>query len=293
MDKILPLILLAASAGLAAQPADLLSAQDLAHFENPAADARIHYGDHALQFGDLRVPEGDGPHPVAVFIHGGCWLSEYDIAHSSPLTAALASNGIATWSLEYRRVGDDGGGWPGTFQDVGRGADHLRTIAGEYNLDLGRVIAMGHSAGGHFALWLSARSRIPPEVPVSAENPLKLRGVVALAPAPDLRNLHEARVCGHVIDRLMGGSPDQVPARYRWGDPMQNPPDGVAQVLVIGKHDLNWAPSGLRYYEAATKRGDNVVKIEARESGHFELIDPGSSSWPLVLRAARKMLGGM
>ncbi len=279
------------SPALAGGRANLLTAADLAHFENPPADARIRYGDRRLQFGDLRVPPGSGPHPVAVFIHGGCWLAEYDIAHSSKLTAALARNGIATWSLEYRRVGDVGGGWPGTFNDIGRGADHLRLIAREHRLDLDRVIVMGHSAGGHLALWLAARSRLPAEAPIGSTDPLAVRGVLALAPAPYLRFLYEKKVCGHVIDKLMGGSPDQFPDRYRWGDPVQLAPDGVRQVLIIGKHDDAWAPSGLRYYRAARARGDDIRIIDAAESGHFELIDPDSTAWPLVLEGARELLG--
>lgn len=278
------------SQAIAERPANLLTAADLGDFENPPSDERIHYGDDPLQFGDLRVPPGEGPHPVAVFIHGGCWLAEYDITHSSKLTDALARNGIATWSLEYRRVGDAGGGWPGTFQDVGRGADHLRSIAEEHRLDLDNVIAMGHSAGGHLALWLAARYRLPSEADVGSAEPLKLNGVLGLAPAPDLAYLHKTKVCGHVIDKLMGGSPEQLPERYQWGGPMQLAPEGVRQVLVIGKYDETWAPPGLHYYQAAKARGDNIQMIEAPNSGHFEMIDPDSTTWPLVLEAARKML---
>jgi acetyl esterase/lipase len=287
-------ILIATPAALACaeEPIEIMTSADLANFEHPPADARIHYGDGALQFGDLRVPAGSGPHPVAVFIHGGCWLAEYDIGHSSELTAALAESGIASWSLEYRRVGDDGGGWPGTFQDIGRGTDHLRSIAGEYNLDLDRVIVMGHSAGGHLALWAAARSRLPADAPVAAADPLPVRGVLALAPASDLEFLHEQQVCGHVIDKLMSGSPAEVPERYGWGSPMQLAADDVRQVLIIGKYDSAWAPTGLRYFEAAKTRGDDVTKIDALESGHFEMIDPDSSTWPLVIGAARDLLGG-
>jgi len=278
------------SPALAGGRADLLTAADLGNFEDPPADARIPYDDGPLQFGDLRVPPGSGPHPVAVFIHGGCWRARYDITHSSKLTAALARNGIATWSLEYRRVGDVGGGWPGTFQDIGRGADHLRSIAREHHLDLDRVIVIGHSAGGHLALWLTARSRLPAEAPVGSAAPLPVRGVLALAPAPDLEFLHEKKVCGHIIDKLMGGSPEQFPDRYRWGDPVQLAPDGVRQVLIIGKYDDMWAPSGLRYFRAAKARGDDIRMIDASESGHFEMIDPDSTTWPLVLEATRKLL---
>jgi acetyl esterase/lipase len=295
LKKLVLLIVLAMSGSLvsAQEQAELLTAADLANFGNPTADARIHYGDGPLQFGDLRLPPGGGPHPVAVFIHGGCWLAEYDISHSNKLTAALARNGIATWSLEYRRVGDEGGGWPGTFQDVGRGTDHLRSIAREHNLDLDRVILMGHSAGGHLALWAAARSRLPAEAPIDSIDPLAVRGVLALAPAPDLEFLHEQQVCGHVIDKLMGGSPGKVPDHYSWGDPMQLVLDGVRQVLIIGKRDDAWAPSGLRYFGAAKMRGDDIRIIEATESGHFEMIDPDSSTWPLVLEAVRELLGSV
>jgi len=270
----------------------LLTAADLAYFENPPADARIRYGDDPLQFGDLRLPAGNGPHPVIVFIHGGCWLAEYDISHSSKLTAALAREGIATWSLEYRRVGDEGGGWPGTFQDVGRGTDYLRTIATEHQLDLNRVIVMGHSAGGHLALWAVARPGLPAEVPIGSSDPLAVRGVLALAPAADLGYLHELQICDHVVDNLMGGSPTQVPDRYRWANPIQLAFDRVRQLLILGKFDDDWTPAGLRYFEVSSARGDDVQMIEATESGHFEMIDPDSSTWPQVLEAARKLLAG-
>ena len=269
---------------------ELLTEEDLVSFDNPPADTRIKYGDDPLQFGDLRVPEGDGPHPVAIFIHGGCWLAEYDISHTNKIAAALARNGIATWSLEYRRVGNDGGGWPGTYLDIGYGADHLRSLADLYNLDLGRVITMGHSAGGHLAIWLAARLTIPDASEISAEHPIPIGGVLALTPAPDLGGLHEQQVCGHVIDGLMGGSPEQYPERYRWGDPMQLPVEGVPQIIIVGKYDNDWTPSGLAYFNVAEERGDNIRLIEATESGHFEVIDPDSSTWNIVLDEAWELL---
>lgn len=269
----------------------LMTSADLAGFENPPPDARIHYGDDPLQFGDLRLPEGDGPHPVAVFIHGGCWKAEYDIRHSSKLAAAIAESGVATWSLEYRRVGNDGGGWPGTFTDIGGGADHLRSIAENHSLDLERVIAMGHSAGGHLALWLAARSRIPAEVDIGKAEPIALKGVLAMAPAADLAYLYGTKVCDHVVDGLMGGSPEDVPERYRWADPVQLGPDGVPQVLLFGKYDDDWNPAGERYLEAAMIRGDNVRTILADESGHFEMIDPDTTTWPIVADAVHDMAG--
>lgn len=281
----------AASVAVADERRDLLTAADLANFENPPADARIHYGDDPLQFGDLRLPRGGGRHPVAVFLHGGCWLAEYGIAHSSKLTAALAANGIATWSLEYRRVGDAGGGWPGTFEDVARGVDHLASIAAEHDLDLDRVIAMGHSAGGQLALWLAARPRFPADAPFPTDARIALRGVVALAPAADFGYLYEHGTCEHAVARLMGGAPDEFPGRYRLGDPMRFAPGPAPQTIVVGRHDETWTPPAHRYFEKAEARGDAIRLIEAPAAGHFELIDPDSSAWPLVLGAARDLLG--
>lgn len=180
-----------------------------------APAATVAYGDAPEQFGRLRLPAGPGPHPVVLFIHGGCWLSQYDLAHAAAAEQALADAGYAVWSLEYRRVGNPGGGWPGTFQDIARGADHLRALARAHPLDLSRVIAAGHSAGGYFALWLAARGKLPPASPLFAANPLPVRGVLALAPAPDLEGLHAAGVCGNVIDRLMGGARRRSPSGTR------------------------------------------------------------------------------
>jgi len=268
-----------------------MTSADLADFPHPPPDERIAYGKDPLQFGDLRVPDGDGPHPVAIFIHGGQWKAEYDISHSDKLTDALTRNGIATWSLEYRRVGNAGGGWPGTFLDIGHGADHLRSLADARNLDLERVISMGHSAGGQLAIWAAARPMIAADSEIAANDPLAVSAVLALAPAADLGWLHGTEFCGAVIDELMGGSPDTVPDHYRWADPVCISPLDVPQILVIGRYDSVWAPPGLRYYEAATSRGDNVEMIEAKESGHFEMIDPDSSTWPLVVECTRRLLG--
>jgi len=278
------------AAGLASQPPHLLTSDDLASFESPEPDHRIPYGDDPLQFGELRLPEGPGPHPVAILVHGGCWLSEYDITHLRSLAAAVTESGIATWALEYRRVGNPGGGWPGTFQDVARGADHLRVLAKSYPLDLERVLAMGHSAGGHLALWLAARSKLMERDPFRAEQPVLPGAVLALAPAPDLAYLHGQDVCGSVVEQLLGGSPESQPERYAMGSPMSLVPLGVPQILVLGRHDDSWMPVGRRYFERAKASGDDVRFLEAPESGHFEMIDPRSTTWPLVRDAMRDLL---
>lgn len=268
----------------------LMTAGDLHRLTAPPADARVAFGDDPLQFGELRLPDGPGPHPVAIVVHGGCWLAEYDMTHIGALGEALTREGVAAWIVEYRRVGNPGGGWPGTFEDVAEGADHLRELARDYPLDLERVIAVGHSAGGHLALWLAARPHLAPGQPLYDADPIPIGGVLGLAPAPDLSLLHRQEACGHVIDGLMGGSPEEFPERYGAGSPVELVPLGVPQLLVIGRQDRGWAPVGRRYYEAARSAGADLRVIDAEESGHFEMIDPSSTTWPLVRKAVRELL---
>ena len=141
---------------IAAIPAMLASGQDILERTPPKADARIPYGTDPLQFGDLRLPGGKGPHPLAINIHGGYWRAAYDLEHNGHLCEALRKKGVATWSIEYRRIGNPGGAWPGTLEDVKTAASFIRGSGKKFPLDLQRVLAMGHSAGGQLALYLGA-----------------------------------------------------------------------------------------------------------------------------------------
>jgi acetyl esterase/lipase len=280
------IILLMGSLAAPSSAQEIMTSSDLATFPNPPADHVIAYGEGILQFGELRLPAGDGPHPVMVLVHGGCWLAEFDIAHIRKLAAAFTAEGIATWTLEYRRVGDEGGGWPGSFDDVAAGTDHLSKIATRFDLDPGRAIVAGHSAGGHLAIWLGNR---PENWPAT----IQPGAVVALAPAADLAYLHGQGTCGNVVDGLMGGSPEDYPERYTLASGTERLPLGVPQYIVIGEHDADWAPVGHRYVEAAKQAGEIPNVIIASESGHFEMIDPDSSTWPLVLGAVRAAFEGI
>jgi acetyl esterase/lipase len=264
---------------------------DLDELAKAPPGQKFSYGTEALQFGELHMPEGKGPHPVVINVHGGCWLAEYNINHSRALANALTKDGIAVWNIEYRRVGNDGGGWPGTFLDVANGADHLRVLAKDKPLDLSRVVAMGHSAGGYFALWLAARPKIPPASEIYTKDPLKLVGVVALAPAPELDALHEKKICGHVIDRLMGGAPDAMSDRYRAAMPSALAPLGVRNLLIVGKLDKPFGWVGEAYAAKVKSVDPQMQLIEAPEAGHFEVIDPASTTWPLVVKSTRDLLG--
>ncbi|HEX7316481.1 MAG TPA: alpha/beta hydrolase [Pyrinomonadaceae bacterium] len=277
---------------LFAQPAGAqnLSFEEIERLPASPADYRIAYGDETLQFGDLRLPPGKGPHPVVIVIHGGCWYSEYDLKHVAAFSAALTRTaGVATWSLEYRRVGDTGGGWPGTFQDVARGADYLRVLARTYPLDLRRVVVVGHSAGGQLALWLAARQRLPRDSPLYSTDPLPLLGVVSLAGITDLRGYGSG--CGGAVTKLLGGSPDEVPLRYRQASPIELLPLRVKQRLIHGLLDTIVPPEQSRDYEVAARRAGNDVKlVTVGEAGHFDLVAPQASAWPAVREAIRSLL---
>lgn len=274
------LCVLAGSCGLAAAVQNQAS-RDVLTRPAPAADHRLAYGPDRLQFGELRLPQGAGPHPVVIVIHGGCWLAEYDFAYTGHLAAALTAAGVATWNIEYRRLGDSGGGWPGTFADVARATDHLRELAQKYLLDLNRVVAVGHSAGGHLALWLAARKRLPPGSQLHAPNPLLLRGVVALAGITDLRRTGTA--CDAEAKRLVTSSAPDAAAHYQQASPIELLPLSVKQVVIQGGADKIVPSAMARNYEAAARRkGDDVKLVLLEQAGHFEPVDPKSSVWPKV-----------
>lgn len=271
---------------------------ELAVAEVPPGALRIAYGADPLQFGELRVPSREGPHPVAIVVHGGCWaarlehLDERAVAldNMRPLAAALTGAGIATWNIEYRRLGHRGGGWPGTFQDVGRAADFVADLAGAHALDLARVIAIGHSSGGHLAMWLAARAKLPRTSEVAVLQPLALRGVVNLDGPADLKAMFPVQqaVCRRsVVTELMGGSPEEQPARYRLASPVDWLPLGLRQAHLAGAAFAAHVSS----YEAAMRRAGEVLQATVvADAGHFEFIDPQSDVWPRVVDAVANLL---
>jgi acetyl esterase/lipase len=265
----------------------------------PAAPRHV-YGPAPQQFGELSLPDGKGPFPVAVAVHGGFWSSGFDLTHLRSFCAALADAGWAVWSVEYRRVGErtekarssqEGGGWPNTMLDVAAAADHLRTLAPEQRLDLDRVVSVGHSAGGHLALWLAARRRLAPASPLHRPDPLPLRGAVSLAGVCDLRRAHQLGLGGPAVSQLMGGSPDEVPDRYAAASPAELLPLGTPQVLVHGSDDVVVPVEISRAYQkAAAAKGDDAQLVEIAGVEHFGVINPRSPAWPKVKGALAKFL---
>lgn len=275
--------------------AQYLSAQDVLSTEPVEPDFVVAYGEEPEQFGNLRIPEGSGLFPVLVIIHGGCWLSFANLEHLSHFAADLSAAGVATWNIEYRRIDSPGGGWPNTFLDVANGIDYLRTLQSDYPLDLNRVVVAGHSSGGHLALWAAGRSNLPAKSPLYLEAPLAIKGAVSLAGPGQLEPFRDTDnvVCGgDVIDRLIGGSPEEVPNNYAAGSPIRLIPTSVPLRLITGADDPAVPPSYAdAFATAAAKVGDDVTAVTLEGAAHFETIVPGTGVWPEVRSIILGLLG--
>jgi acetyl esterase/lipase len=295
-------IVLAASAAAACAPSSPPGAPDaapapvtweeIAALPVPPADHRIHFGSGRFQFGDLRLPEGAGPHPVVVVIHGGCWRNTFDLEHISPLSATLTENGIATWTIEYRRIGDPGGGWPGTFEDVAAGIEHLDTLAPQFALDTDQVLLLGHSAGGHLALWWAGRYNLSDDSRLRLPGRITARGIVSLAGIADLRSYGAGEGgCNRAVAELLGGSPQEVPGRYAQACPVELLPLGVPQRLVHGVQDpIVPIAESERLADRAVGAGDDARVVRIEGAGHFDVIAPFAPAWHAVLAAVRELL---
>jgi acetyl esterase/lipase len=268
---------------------------DLLERPRPAPSATVHYGSDPLQVADVWVPAGEGPHPVVLMVHGGCWQTGIaDRTIMNWIADDLRKRGIAVWNIDYRGVDRPGGGYPGTFQDVAAAADALRTHAADYHLDLRRVIAIGHSAGGHLALWLAGRPRLPAGSLLRTTNPLPIFEVISLGGLPDLEEAARSENgCGNdVVVQLTGG------VRAGRVDPFTDTsvprlaPLGLPQVLINGRQDriipVAYAEGYARPMRAA---GDDVRVRMIDHSGHVELVAPETPAWAAAVEEIRRALG--
>ena len=234
---------------------------------------KLAWGQGEQQFGVLYRPDyANGPWPVVIMIHGGCWFSPYRLSLQTDLSMALARWGFAVWNIEFRRIGN-GGDWPVIFQDVAAAAEFLPTIAGEYNLDMSAVTAMGHSSGGHLALWLAGHGSVDPASPIYRSQPLAIRGVVALGPVTDL----QSPVCADLVPRLIASDSlgeAQLAERLADTSPIDMLPMGVASIIYSGSEDtISPAYLAQAYVDAAIMAGDFSEHLIIDGADHFDLID--------------------
>lgn len=287
--------LLALAAVLTMGAARLMDWPELLGRPLPKADQRIAYGPGQNQFGDLWLPAAPGRRPLVMMIHGGCWQAQ--VAKLTIMNYAaddLRRRGVAVWNVEYRGADQAGGGYPGTYRDVAAAADALRTIAPAHHLDLARVVVVGHSAGGHLAAWLAARPRLPSASPLAARDPLPIAAVVSLGGLPDLKADKAATgaACGAEVVDAMTGSPG--PNRrdvYADTSPAERLPLRVPETIVNGAEDSLAPPwLGQAYANRLRAAGDTVTVVVVPDTGHVELIAPGSAGWNRAAALIERMV---
>ncbi|KAA3440864.1 alpha/beta fold hydrolase [Rufibacter hautae] len=258
----------------------------------PAAGTRLAYGPDSLQFGELRVPQGKGPFPVVVVIHGGCWLNQYNYQYMNHVSAALTQAGFATWTIEFRRVGDAGGGFPGTFLEVAKAVDYVRQLAKQYPVSAKEVVVMGHSAGGHLALWAAGRKDLPRTSALYTKNPLKVKGVVSLAGIPDLATYStEKGSCNTAVEKLMGGLPAAVPQRYTEAIPSPALALKTPVRMVQGARDpIVPVSQAQNFVNHSSSRKNKAKLVLLPDAGHFDLVAPVSPVWATIEAAVKELL---
>ena len=262
----------------------------------PSPVVVIPYGARASQAIDLFLPSGQGPHPVAILIHGGCWsvktAGREQLRH---LGAELADRGMAVWNIGYRRADEEGGGYPGTFADIGRAMDQLKSEAQQYRLDLSRTVAVGHSAGGHLALWASAREGLPERsVLRSGQTPFIPQAVISLAGIGDLQSFARSipLLCGPgVVDKLVPA--ELGPAVYAEISPAALPPTTGPVTLFSGVLDRIVPPYVAHDFEKVMrmKHGKLPALVNIDGAGHFDLVTPGTTAWDRVRDSIESALG--
>ena len=228
---------------------------------------RLFYGENPNQFIDFRWAENPGARPLLLVIHGGFWRSRFDLSHSANLCEGLTRAGFPTANIEYRRVGQAGGGWPGTLDDVLAAVHFARTRVHA------ATVVVGHSAGGHLALWLAA------ELP-------DLAGVVALAPVASLQLAWKLNLSDGAVREFLGGTPQEVPERYASADPAARPAR-IPRTLIHGTMDTIVPLELSRAYVAARSSDLNPPRlVELPDAGHFTVIDPANPALYAALAAA-------
>ena len=252
---------------------------------------RFVYGDAPSQFSELWRPSGGGPWPTVVMVHGGSWSDRTDRTIMHGVARDLADHGVAVWNVEYRRLGEAGGGWPGTFADVAAAVDDVGSRPDEVPVDLGRLVVLGHSSGGQLALWTGGRAGLPPGT-VGASPGVRPQSVVALAPVSDLTGCADQGALDGTCAAVMGGSPQELPGRYARTSPLARVPIGLPQRLFHGQVDTVVPIDQSRaYVAAAAAAGDDATLTEQPDANHFTVLEPKSAAWGAVRAGVDQLLG--
>ena len=297
LASLLPALLLGAFLNAhAAAPTNLnpMTLDDYLALTGPAPSAKLAYGPAPSQYAELFVPQGTGPFPVAVLVHGGCWTSKFGgITQFRNMAGALAARGIAVWNVEYRRVDEEGGGYPGMYLDMHAALDLLAANASAHKLDLERIVAVGHSAGGQLVQWIAGRSRIPAGSPLYRASNLKVDRIVSLGGLADLR--HEAALikssCDRNIAQLAGTPSPERPDVLVDTNAADLMPNGSRTWLVTGALDTISPPRVAHDYAARAKAaGDKAEVVILPNASHYDEVAATSPAWPQVLRVIEQAL---
>ena len=290
--SLLATALLALPHGTVAAP---MSLDDYLALTGPAPGVHIAYGAAPSQYAQLFRPEGSGPFPVVVLVHGGCWTVAFGgITQMRNVAGALAAQGIAVWNVEYRRVDEPGGGYPGTYEDMHAALDSLQQHASRYQLDTGRIVAMGHSAGGQLVQWIAGREQLPKSSPLYRDKYLPVKNILSLGGLADLR--HEKDLikssCERDIAQLAGSASTDRPDIYSDTKAADLMPNGSRTVLATGELDTISPPRVAHDYAArAIKAGDHAEVLILPGASHYDEIAATSNAWKMILPVLKQMLG--
>ena len=283
--------LLACVHGAVAAP---MSLDDYLALNGPAPTAQIAYGSAPSQYAQLFRPEGSGPFPVVVLVHGGCWTVAFGgIGQMRNVAGALVAQGIAVWNVEYRRVDEPGGGYPGTYEDMHAALDSLQQHAPRYQLDVKRIVAMGHSAGGQLVQWIAGRDKLPKSSPLYRDTFLPIKNILSLGGLADLR--HEKDLikssCERDIAQLAGSASTERPDIYSDTNAADLMPNGSRTVLATGELDTISPPRVAHDYAAKAKlAGDHAEVLILPGASHYDEIAATSNAWRMILPVIKQML---
>ena len=263
---------------LPVQGAGQVSFSEIQALEYSAPNEVVPYGAGEHQFAEYWHPGTSEP-ALVILIHGGCWSNEYGLDNIRALASKLKGSGYAVWSTEYRRVGDVGGGWPGTFEDI---ADSLNYTDKLSNVNQRAKFVMGHSAGGHLALWVAAAGHLPLESPLGKRMKTQIQGAIGLAPIADLAAYSLGdNSCEVVTEKLMGGSAIDLAERYALGSPSALLPS-IDSILIHGEGDTIVNISQSQRYAASSSRA-SIIPLKGL--GHFDMINPEGPVFDRIIEA--------